>query len=68
MKRLICMVLVVVALATCLVGCGSFTCDVCQKEKSGEKHEETVLGETITYCEDCYNELEGAMDELADIF
>ena len=37
-----------------LTGCGKFTCDMCGEEKSGKKHEETLLGESITICDDCY--------------
>lgn len=68
MKKLICIMLVIVALATCLVGCGSFTCDLCQKESDGEKHELEILGETVTYCDDCYKIADTGMDALDDLF
>lgn len=47
-----------------LTGCGKFTCDMCGEEKSGKKHEETLLGESITICDDCYKALEEAADSL----
>lgn len=58
MKRLISILLLVVVLATMLTACGKFTCDMCGEEKSGKKHEESMLGESIVICDDCYKALE----------
>ena len=54
MKRLICMLLLVVMVASLFVGYGSFTCDLCGKKKSGEKHEEKIMGKEVVCCDDCY--------------
>ena len=59
MKKIIALVLAVMLLVTCLVACGGkFTCDMCGEEKSGKKHEESMLGESIVICDDCYKALE----------
>lgn len=58
MKRFVALLLVVVIMATMLCACGSFTCDLCGEKKSGKKHTENFLGEKITYCNDCKEELE----------
>jgi len=58
MKKLISILLLVVVLATMLTACGKFTCDMCGEEKSGKKHEESMLGESIVICDDCYKALE----------
>lgn len=52
MKRLISILLLVVVLATMLTACGKFTCDMCGEEKTGKKHEESMLGESIVICDD----------------
>lgn len=61
-KRLIAAFLATVTILS-FAGCGKFTCDMCGEEKSGKKHKEELLGETITICDDCYKELE----DLADL-
>jgi hypothetical protein len=58
MKKLICVLLVVVMMATLLTACGKFKCELCGEEKSGKKHEGEVLGEKVVYCDECYKELE----------
>ena len=58
MKKLICILLVVVMMATMLTACGKFKCDLCGEEKSGKKHEESMLGESVVICDDCYKALE----------
>lgn len=58
MKKLISILLLVVVLATMLTACGKFTCDMCGEEKSGKKHEESMLGESVVICDDCYKALE----------
>lgn len=58
MKKLISILLLVVVLATMLTACGKFTCDMCGEEKTGKKHEESMLGESVVICDDCYKALE----------
>ena len=64
MKKLICVVLLVVVIATMLTACGKFKCDLCGEEKSGKKYERELFGQEIDICKDCYKDLE----ELADAF
>ena len=68
MKKKILAILLTAATILSLTGCGSskFTCDFCEEEKSGKKHTETILGEEMTFCDDCYklwNELKDALSE-----
>ena len=59
MKKVIALVLALVALVATLASCGGkFTCDLCGEEKSGKQHTESILGQEIVYCDDCYEELE----------
>ena len=37
-----------------LTACGTFKCQICEQEKSGSKHEVSMLGQTLTVCDDCY--------------
>ncbi|MDE7298094.1 MAG: hypothetical protein K2N94_04605 [Lachnospiraceae bacterium] len=60
-KRFLAVLLVTVSLLS-LAGCGKFKCDMCGEEKSGKKHEQTVLGETLTICDDCYETVKGVVD------
>lgn len=64
MKKKIVAALLATITILSFAGCGKFTCDLCGEEKSGKKHEETMLGETVTICDDCYKELE----DLANMF
>lgn len=64
MKKLICVLLLVVTLASLLTACGKFTCDLCKESKFGKSYESEVLGSEITYCKDCKEKLE----DLADAF
>ena len=64
MKKLICILLVVVMMATMLTACGKFKCDLCGEEKSGKKYTGEVLGEEVEYCKDCREDLE----DIADAF
>ena len=58
MKKLICVLLLVVVIATMLTACGKFKCDFCGEEKTGKKYEREMLGEEVVICKDCYEELE----------
>ena len=65
MKKVICIVLLVVMMLTMFTGCvGKFECDLCGEEKVGVKNETSVLGIDVTYCNDCKKGLE----ELKDMF
>ena len=65
MKKVICIVLLVVMLMTMFTGCvAKFECDLCGEEKFGIKNEGNVLGMTVEYCNDCKKGLE----ELKDMF
>lgn len=65
MKKLIAIICLVLVMASLLTACGKkFTCDLCQEKKSGKKHTEELLGEKITYCDECYKELK----QLGDLF
>lgn len=64
MKRVVALVLVIASMAVLLCACGKFKCDLCGEEKSGKKYTGEVLGEEITYCKDCKEDLE----DLGDLF
>ena len=64
MKKLICVLLVVVMMATLLTACGKFKCELCGEEKSGKKYEGEVLGEKVVYCDECYKELQELKNAL----
>ena len=68
MKKLICVLLVVVMMATLLTACGKFKCDVCGEEKSGKKYTEEILGEEIEMCKDCHEKAEELEEGLEDLF
>ena len=68
MKKLICVLLLVVMMTSLLAGCiGSFTCDVCGEDKFGIYTEEEILGEKITYCSDCKDEVQEVKDMLGSL-
>ncbi len=65
MKKKVMALLLTVFTVASLTACGSpFTCDICGEEKTGKKYTETVLGEEITYCQDCYDDLKELGDML----
>ena len=70
MKKLICVMLMVVVLGSMLAGC--FTCDFCEESKLiTSKNSETYEGQEFVYCDDCKEELEefaDAMNDLADLY
>lgn len=63
MKRIVCFLLVLV-MALMLTACSKFECDLCGEEKTGTKYTTEILGKEVTYCKDCYEELE----ELGNMF
>lgn len=68
MKKIIVALLLVVALVATFAACGKkFTCDICDEEKTGTPHEEKVFGETVVYCDECYEKIEDFEDDLKDI-
>lgn len=75
MKRVLCLTLAVLLVATCFAGCkvGSFECAICQEETFGIKNEVEILGEKYAYCGDCKDKIddfkktvEGLKDSLGD--
>lgn len=64
MKKIICLILVVLTLCSLLAACSSFECDICGEKKTGKKHTEKLFGEEIVYCDDCYKSLQ----ELENLF
>lgn len=65
MKKLICVLLIVVVMTSLLAGCiGAFKCDGCGEDKFGIMHKEEVMGEEFTFCDDCHKELEELKDML----
>ncbi len=64
MKKLISVLLLVAVMATLLTACGSFTCGLCKKEKSGKKYDTEISGQAFVICKDCHDGLE----ELAEAF
>ena len=54
MKKLLVLALIAIMSVCFLAGCGSFKCDICGKEKDGEKHTVEVLDEEVVMCDDCY--------------
>ena len=50
-----------------LASCGKFKCDMCGKEKSGTQHKETVFGQEITMCDDCYNNYKKGADAISSL-
>ena len=68
MKKIICVVLLVALMATLLTACGVFECDLCGENKFGIKHEESLFGETITYCDDCKEDLEDLNNMFSSLY
>ncbi len=65
MKKKMIALLLTVTTVISLTACGKpFTCDLCGEEKTGKKYKETILGEDIIYCQDCYKELKDLSDML----
>lgn len=69
MKKKMAALLLTVLTVVSLTACGEpFTCDICQQEKTGKKYTETLFGEEITYCQDCYDEVKELVDGLSNLF
>lgn len=58
MKKFVALLMLVIVVATLFCGCGKFTCDICGEEKTGRKYTEEIMGEKISYCKDCKEDLE----------
>ncbi len=65
MKKIICLVLVVLSVCTLFAGCGKFDCDLCGKEKSGKKYKGEILDREVVYCKECHDDLEELSDALS---
>lgn len=63
MKKFLSLVCVIGTLFA-LTACGSFTCGICEQEKSGKKHEVEESGVSVTLCDDCYKEYQDALEEF----
>ena len=64
MKKKATALLLVIATALTLTACGKFTCDMCGQEKSGKSYTTEVLGEKITICKDCHDDIQELRDAL----
>ena len=62
--KLIAIASLAVIAVSVLAGCGGakFTCDNCGEEKTGKKYSKEVLGETVTYCGECKEEVESMIE------
>lgn len=50
-----------------LLGCGTpFTCDICGEEKTRKAYTSEILGQKISMCQDCYDELQKEMKGLSE--
>ena len=60
MKKLLCVLLVVLTMATMLAACGKFDCALCGKSKFGKSYE--FMGAET--CKDCNNDLKDLANSL----
>lgn len=58
MKKIICSLVLLLAMLFALTACGTFTCDLCDEEKKGKKYEFEIMGENGICCEECHDEIE----------
>lgn len=56
MKRMICLTIIAVVMATMLCACGgeTFTCGLCRRQVTQTPHKATVFGQEIKICDACY--------------
>lgn len=66
MKKLIILAVVIVVAVVGFVCFGPFTCDICGEDKFGSRETAEILGETVTYCEDCSDSLDNLSERLED--
>lgn len=62
MKKKLAVLCMAVVAAMSLAACGTFECDGCGEEKSGTKHEVTLLDEKMVLCDDCYKDFQDLKD------
>lgn len=57
-KKIVSLFIMLVLLMS-LAACGNqaFTCDLCKEEKTGKSYKSQLMGEELTICEDCYEEM-----------
>lgn len=67
MKQILVFALAAVLFVGCLAGCGSFKCDICNKEKGGKKHQAELMGEEFIMCDECYKILDEGFAEAGDL-
>ena len=68
MKKIISSVIVLLSVLVALTSCSKFTCDLCEEEKIGKKHETEFLGREVVICDDCYDDLEELEEDLEEGF
>ena len=66
MKKLIILAIVIAAAVICFFSFGPFTCDLCGEDKFGSRETTEILGEEVTYCEDCSDSLDDLSERLED--
>ncbi len=64
MKKGILIALTLGAVLVCLTGCGKFTCELCDSEKTGKQYKGEIAGEDVILCEDCYEDINELQDAL----
>ena len=57
-KRIIVTILALILIFS-FAACESepFTCSICGDEKTGKYYESEMMGEEVTICEDCFNQM-----------
>lgn len=60
MKKIAILAVLIMVMSILLTSCGSFVCDLCGEEKDGGSHDAEILGEELTICDECYEEIDEA--------
>lgn len=68
MRKKISLLLTIVSLTFLLTACGKFTCELCGQEKSGKSYTAEFMGEKVTVCQDCHDEIKELQKEMQDLF
>ena len=61
-RLLLAALMLVLALGLTACGSKSFKCDLCGEEKTGKQYETKSGGQTVTVCEDCYEDINNAFN------
>ena len=62
MKKTLSVIILALAMAMLLVGCGKVKCVECGEKKAGKTRE--IFGVDVDVCNDCWDEYQDAMDDL----